>query len=74
MTAAITTRTSLLHRMRRRPGAGLLVPGAALVCLPWALADYQRIFAAEILIRGLFALSFAIRRRRRHALLDPAGP
>lgn len=32
----------------------------ALITLPWLVPDYQRIFSAEILIWGLFALSFAM--------------
>jgi branched-chain amino acid transport system permease protein len=41
-------------------GAGYLVLAAALVVLPWVIPNYQRVFAAEILVWGLFALSFAI--------------
>lgn len=43
---------------------GPAVPVAALalvlVALPWVIPDYQRVFAAEILIWGLFAMSFAL--------------
>ena len=60
MTATAATRSSILHRAGSRPAAGFLVLGAVLAVLPWALVDYQRIFAAEILIWGLFALSFAM--------------
>ena len=60
MTATVATRSSFVQAMRRRPAAGFLVLGAALACLPWVLVDYQRIFVAEILIWGLFALSFAM--------------
>lgn len=34
--------------------------GAVLVVLPWFIPDYQRVFIAEILVWGLFALSFAL--------------
>jgi branched-chain amino acid transport system permease protein len=40
--------------------AAPVVAVAALVVLPWLVADYQRIFVAEIFIWGLFALSFAL--------------
>jgi branched-chain amino acid transport system permease protein len=41
-------------------GAGYAMLAAGLVVLPLLLPDYQRVFAAEILVWGLFALSFAI--------------
>lgn len=44
----------------RRPQAGFLVLAAALAVLPWGISDYQRVFAAEILVWGLFAMSFAM--------------
>ena len=60
MTATAAPRSSLPHRMRSGSLAGVLVLAAVLAVLPWALVDYQRIFVAEILIWGLFALSFAM--------------
>ena len=60
MTGVAATRSAPPPRARSGSVAGFLVLGVALVCLPWALADYQRIFVAEILIWGLFALSFAM--------------
>ena len=60
MTGVAATRSAPPPRARIGSAAGFLVLGVALVCLPWALADYQRIFVAEILIWGLFALSFAM--------------
>ncbi len=33
---------------------------SAMIVLPWLLPNYQQVFAAEILVWGLFALSFAI--------------
>ncbi len=46
----------------RRPAGwpGMTVLGSAVLLMPLALADYQLIFAAEILIWGLFALSFGL--------------
>ena len=39
---------------------GYLLLAGGLVALPWLIPNYQRVFAAEILVWGLFALSFAI--------------
>jgi branched-chain amino acid transport system permease protein len=41
-------------------GAGYLMLAAGLIVLPLFMPNYQRVFAAEILVWGLFALSFAI--------------
>lgn len=41
-------------------GTGYLLLAAGLVALPLFMPNYQRVFAAEILVWGLFALSFAI--------------
>lgn len=41
----------------RAPVAGLVV---AMAALPWLLPDYLRIFSAEVLIWGLFAMSFTM--------------
>jgi branched-chain amino acid transport system permease protein len=45
--------------MRLQTGA-LIALASVLTLLPWTIPDYQRIFVAEILIWGLFALSFAL--------------
>jgi branched-chain amino acid transport system permease protein len=41
-------------------GSGYLLLVAGLILLPWFIPNYQRVFAAEIMVWGLFALSFAI--------------
>lgn len=41
-------------------GTGYLMLAAGMVVLPLFMPNYQRVFAAEILVWGLFALSFAI--------------
>lgn len=45
---------------QRRTAASFAALLGGLVVLPWVLADYQRIFVAEIFVWGLFALSFAL--------------
>lgn len=55
--------SSLAHALPDRGRASWLVPAGAAVAalvLPWLVADYQRVFIAEIYIWGLFALSFAL--------------
>jgi branched-chain amino acid transport system permease protein len=47
-------------RARASGGAGYLLLACGLIVLPWFISNYQRVFAAEILVWGLFALSFAI--------------
>ena len=47
-----------LARMTPRQGFALLA--IFLVLLPWMIPNYQRVFAAEILVWGLFAMSFAM--------------
>lgn len=47
-------------RARVSGGAGYLLLACGLIVLPWFISNYQRVFAAEILAWGLFALSFAI--------------
>jgi branched-chain amino acid transport system permease protein len=47
-------------RARASTGAGYLLLAGGLIVLPWFISNYQRVFAAEILVWGLFALSFAI--------------
>ena len=42
------------------PAFGFVGLAAGLALLPWLVADYQRVFFAEILIWGLFAMSFAM--------------
>jgi branched-chain amino acid transport system permease protein len=39
---------------------GGLLLAAGLIVLPWLIPNYARVFAAEVLIWGLFALSFAV--------------
>ena len=46
--------------LRRQRLAALAAFAAVMAGLPWILPDYQRVFAAEICIWGLFALSFAL--------------
>lgn len=41
-------------------GTGFALLGAALLVLPWLVPDYQRVFVAEILVWGLFAMSFGM--------------
>jgi ABC-type branched-subunit amino acid transport system permease subunit len=41
-------------------GSGYLLLAGGLILLPWFIPNYQRVFAAEIMVWGLFALSFAI--------------
>lgn len=55
--------SSLAHALPDRGRTSWLVPAGAAVAalvLPWLVADYQRVFIAEIYIWGLFALSFAL--------------
>jgi branched-chain amino acid transport system permease protein len=47
-------------RARASAAAGYLLLAGGLIVLPWFIPNYQRVFAAEILVWGLFALSFAI--------------
>ena len=56
MTIAAARRQPPPVRLHMRV-AGLIVAAAA---LPWPLPDYLRIFSAEVLIWGLFAMSFAM--------------
>lgn len=42
------------------PGRTAVGLTAALAVLPWLIADYHRLFVAEILIWGLFAMSFGL--------------
>ena len=44
----------------RSPGAGFACLAAFFALLPWLVPDYQQVFIAEILIWGLFAMSFAL--------------
>ena len=44
----------------RSTGIGLACLAAFFVVLPWLVPNYQQIFIAEILIWGLFAMSFAL--------------
>jgi branched-chain amino acid transport system permease protein len=44
----------------RSTGIGLACLAAFFVVLPWLVPNYQQVFIAEILIWGLFAMSFAL--------------
>lgn len=44
----------------RVPPSFFALLAAATVVLPWLVPDYQRVFAAEIFVWGLFAMSFAM--------------
>ncbi len=48
------------RRLFRSPGAGFACLAAFFALLPWLVPDYQQVFIAEILIWGLFAMSFAL--------------
>jgi branched-chain amino acid transport system permease protein len=50
----------LPHRAAVAPAYAAAGLAAAFIVLPWFLADYQRLFVAEILIWGLFAMSFGL--------------
>lgn len=45
---------------RFTPGQGFTLLAVFLLVLPWLVPNYQRVFVAEILVWGLFAMSFAI--------------
>ncbi|MFQ5935311.1 MAG: branched-chain amino acid ABC transporter permease [Acidiferrobacterales bacterium] len=55
--SVIADTVALPPRVQWLAPAGLAV---VVIILPWLVADYQRIFIAEIFIWGLFALSFAL--------------
>ncbi len=44
----------------RVPPSFFVLLAAGAVVLPWLVPDYQRVFAAEVLVWGLFAMSFGM--------------
>ncbi|MGI9385739.1 MAG: branched-chain amino acid ABC transporter permease, partial [Methyloligellaceae bacterium] len=60
MSVAAERQAGAVRRPFENAAAGYLALAVALVLLPFVLADYQRVFVAEILIWGLFALSFSL--------------
>jgi len=60
MTATAAARAVSAGWTRGAVALGFIGLALVGVILPWLLPDYQRIFVAEILIWGLFAMSFAM--------------